>query len=315
MDNPVCLWQTELFKLNLKSSPSSSGYNRRRRLAPRSSRKQQAERTSVRAAPIVCPEESPLLATIGDNFAVSKSPLVGIDAPTLARGQGLQPYGALTLFFRWRKKSVQKKASGTATPEAARPAARRGLRPAVAPSGLSSSTGCPVSHSSLPVALLASHPPCGSLWAAPKAPLGPRFPSGQFALLTRREKALYCPFLKEGVRNVARSTFGLPTFTFVRARAHSFPLSKRARLFPSAAYRRSAPPQSAAGKRPLAGWDASLWPEDFAAWINGLIFFSPQLAWGRLNPCGLGCFLVAWVFLPRKRPAGFQIHAGLFREP
>ena len=33
-------------------------------------------------------------------------------------------HGALTLFFRWRKKSVQKKASGTATPEAARPAAR-----------------------------------------------------------------------------------------------------------------------------------------------------------------------------------------------
>ncbi len=57
---------------------------------------------------------------------------VGIDAPTPAREQGWQPYGALTLFFRWRKKSVQKKASGTATPEAARPAARRGLRPAVA---------------------------------------------------------------------------------------------------------------------------------------------------------------------------------------
>ena len=109
LGNPVCLWQTELFKLNLKSSPSSSGYNRRRRLAPRSSRKQQAERTSVRAAPIVCPEESPLLATIGDNFAVSKSPLVGIDAPTPARGQGLQPYGALTLFFRWRKKMCKRK--------------------------------------------------------------------------------------------------------------------------------------------------------------------------------------------------------------
>ena len=58
LGNPVCLWQTELFKLNLKSSPSSSGYNRRRRLATRSSGKQQAERTAVRAAPIVCPEES-----------------------------------------------------------------------------------------------------------------------------------------------------------------------------------------------------------------------------------------------------------------
>ena len=44
------------------------------------------------------------------------SPLAGPDAPTPAREKGLQPYGALTLFFRWRKKSVQKKASGTATP-------------------------------------------------------------------------------------------------------------------------------------------------------------------------------------------------------
>ena len=97
-----------------------------------------------------------------------------------------------------------------------------------------------------------------------------------------REKALYCPFLKEGVRNVARSTVGLPTFTFVRARAHSNPLSKRARLFPSAAYRRSAPPQS---------------------------------AWGILTPCWLECFGVAWVFLQRKRPARSQNHAGRFCEP
>ena len=38
------------------------GHNRRRRLATRSSCKQQAERTAVRAAPIVCPEESPQCA-------------------------------------------------------------------------------------------------------------------------------------------------------------------------------------------------------------------------------------------------------------
>ena len=169
----------------------------------------------------------------------------GIDAPTPARTVGLPPRGGQ--YFLSARKKVPKKARGTATPEAARPAARYSqisafralpcpalvfaqacqsltaygscahwarapsrpkLRPAVAPLGLSSSTGCPVSHSSLPVALLASHPPCGSLWAAPKAPLGPRFPSGQFASLTRRETALYCPFLKEGVRNVARSIVG-----------------------------------------------------------------------------------------------------------
>ena len=45
----------------MKSSPSPSGHNRRRRLAPRSSGKQQAGRTAVRTAPIVCPEESPLV--------------------------------------------------------------------------------------------------------------------------------------------------------------------------------------------------------------------------------------------------------------
>ena len=121
----------------------------------------------MRSAPIVCSEESPLPASVYDNYAVRRFaagglahrlrrgslasfgarrfpkderkalwcarrriPLLGLDAPTPAREQGLQPYGAFTLFFRWRKKSVQKKASGTATPEAAHVAMRRGLRSA-----------------------------------------------------------------------------------------------------------------------------------------------------------------------------------------
>ena len=173
-----------------------SGHNRRRRLATRSSGKQQAGRTAVRTAPIVCPEESPLLASMGGNFAVRNSPLVGIDAPTPARIGTSRPKGRSHFSFGGERKVCKRK-----------PAARR-----------------------------------------------------------LREKALYCPFLKEGVRKVARSTVGLPTWTFVCARAHSFPLSKRARLFPSAAYRRSAP---------------------------------PQLAVGRLTPCGLGRFDVAWIFLQR----------------
>ena len=79
-----------------------------------------------------------------------------------------------------------------------------------------------------------------------------------------REKALDCPFLKEGVRNVARSTLGLPTWTFVRARAHSNPLSKRARLFPSAAYRRSAPRAVGGGQAyPLRVGMVSCWLADF----------------------------------------------------
>ena len=116
----------------------------------------------MRSAPIVCSEESPLPASVYDNYAVRRFAAGGLgastlagewdlvshgfltsfgarrfpkgerkalwcarrripvapagpDAPTPAREQGLQPYGAFTLFFRWRKKSVQKKASGTAT--------------------------------------------------------------------------------------------------------------------------------------------------------------------------------------------------------
>ena len=97
-----------------------------------------------------------------------------------------------------------------------------------------------------------------------------------------REKALYCPFLKEGVRNVARKLVGELTQAIVRARAHSFPLSKRARLFPFAAYRRSAP---------------------------------PQLARGHTQPLQGGCFGVACVFSQGKRPAGNQIHADLYCKP
>ena len=122
--------------------------------------------------------ESPLLTSMGNNFAVSNSPLMGIDAPTPARGQGLQPYGALTLFFRWRKKSVQKKASGTATPG--------------------------------------------------KSPLLPILTAGLAMSRAAELASLRLPLCALGAR--------------------LFPPSKWAGLFPSAAYRRSAPPQSAAGR-------------------------------------------------------------------
>ena len=108
---------------------------------------------------------------------------------------GCRPRGEKS--FLSKRKKGPKKAGGTATPEAARPAARS------------------VSHSSLPVALLASHPPCGSPWAAPKAPLGPRFPSGQFAALTRREKALYCPFWRRGSQ--CRAQWNCLAFTYGRS--------------------------------------------------------------------------------------------------
>ena len=56
------------------------------------------------------------------------NPLRGIDAPTTARTVGLPPRRGK--YFLSVRKKVPKKASGTATPEAARPAVRRGLRSA-----------------------------------------------------------------------------------------------------------------------------------------------------------------------------------------
>ena len=91
----------------MKSSPSPSGHNRRRRLAPRSSGKQQAGRTAVRDAPIVCPEESPLLASTGDNFAARNSPWRGLTR-RLRRELGLAvPWGAHTFLSVAKEKCAK----------------------------------------------------------------------------------------------------------------------------------------------------------------------------------------------------------------
>ena len=128
-----------------------------------------------------------------------------------------------------------------------------------------------MSHSSLSVALLASHPPRGSLWAAPKAPLGPRFPSGQFAALTRRKRASIAHF--DGrARNVARNGVGQLSPAFGVRSCSPFPPSKWAGLFPSAAYRRSAP---------------------------------PQLALGRLKQRCLGCYIMAWMASQHRKTGLF----------
>ena len=171
---------------------------------------------------------------------------------------------ALRCAWAWLRASWLSAISGASRPSAS---LGRGLRPAAAHSGLSSSTGCPVSHSSLPVALLASHPPCGSLWAAPKAPLEPRFPSGQFAALTHRKKASIAHF-DGGARNVARNGVGQLSPAFGVRSCSPFPPSKWAGLFPSAAYRRSAP---------------------------------PQLALNRLNQCELGYYIIPWRTSQRRK--------------
>ena len=95
-------------------------------------------------------------------------------------------------------------------------------------------------------------------------------------------KRLLLPILTAGLAMSRAMELGSFHQLLERARARLFPPSKWAGLFPSAAYRRSAP---------------------------------PQLAQGIISPCGVGCFGVACVFLQGQRPAGNQIHAGLFREP
>ena len=66
-----------------------SGHNRRRRLATRSSGKQQAGRTAVRAAPIVCPEESPLVRP----QAHTPSPRRGLTRRLRREGRACSPMG------------------------------------------------------------------------------------------------------------------------------------------------------------------------------------------------------------------------------
>ena len=157
----AALWGTLLFWEAIRRFPKGnvgkrvpSGHNRRRRLATRSSGKQQAGRTAVRTAPIVCPEESPCefsrrLRSEGVQGASGKPP---------ARSAERCPCGGLTRRLRCEER-------------ACRPMGR--------------------SHFSFG----------GERKVCKRKPAARRL----------REKALYCPFLKEGVRNVARSTVGLPT--------------------------------------------------------------------------------------------------------
>ena len=130
-----------------------------------------------------------------------------------------------------------------------------------------------------------------------------------------REKALYCPFLKEGVRNVARNIVGEITLTFVRARAHSFPLSKRARLFPSAAYRRSAPPQLAVGRlkwRCLRCIDAAGMVSQRGK--TGLIFFC---GWRRAYSSSAAVDISTYFgyFCNAKSQRGFETTLAFLCEP
>ena len=196
-------------------------------------------------------------------------PPVGLDAPIPARGQGLQPYGALTLFFRWRKKSVQKKASGTATPEAARPASRNSQISAFR------ARQCPALVFAQACQSLTAFGSCAHWAHAPSRPkLRPAVALRAVLVLgSLRSPAGKKPFIAHfdgGARYVARSKVGQITHAIVRARSSPFSAVKMGGPF------------SLRCLSPLC---------------------PPQLAWGIRTPCGLGCFVVSWDFLQCKRPA------------
>ena len=72
----------------------------------RSSGKQQAERTAVRAAPIACPEESPLPVSLTDNF-VARNSCRGLTRRLRRVRWGCRPEGGST-FFRSERKYQRK---------------------------------------------------------------------------------------------------------------------------------------------------------------------------------------------------------------
>ena len=129
-----------------------------------------------------------------------------------------------------------------------------------------------------------------------------------------REKGFYCPFCRRGSQRRAQWSWTAIPNACARSCARLFPPSKWAGLFPSAAYRRSAPPQVALGRLKwrclgccsVAGRLRSAEKQDY--------FFS-VVSIRQTYKRRLGYFGASWIFSQRKRPAWVSIHAGLLREP
>ena len=184
-------------------------------------------------------------ASINVRQLVRKGTLAGGVTRRLRRGRwGCRPEGVQ--YFLSKRKKVPKKARGTAT-LAARPAVRNSQISAFR------ALPCPALVFAQACQSLTAFGSCAHWAHAPSRPkLRPAVALRAVLVLgslrSPAGKKASTAHFDGGARYVARSMVKLTTFTFVRARAHSFPLSKRARLFPSAAYRRSAPPQLALGR-------------------------------------------------------------------
>ena len=201
----------------------------------------------MRAAPIGCPEESPLPVTVYANFAIRNSHR-GIDAPTPARVVGLPPRGGST-FFRSERKYQRK--------HAARRLQRRPAPLRVAGFGLREPNGwMPRIYSGHPIPALRPEQSDHVPWA--DCPQGLSSTSARCA--HPPGKRLLLPILTAGLAMSRAMKLASLPIRAERARARLFPPPKNGRAFfpplPIAALLRRS--RRGAGL-PLAGWDAFLW--------------------------------------------------------
>ena len=195
-----------------------------------------------------------LLASIDDNFAVSNSPWAGIDAPTPAREQGLQSYGALYC-FEWRSEGDWGRAE---SPQCARrriplPCPRWGLTRRFRRGSRACS---PMGRSHFSFG--------GERKVCKRKPAARRL----------REKALYCPFWRRG--SLCRAQRSWPaTPAIVRARSSPFSAVKMSGPFSLRCLSPPCPGAVGGGHtQPLQG--GMLW--------RSLCFFARQKASGKSNP-------------------------------
>ena len=209
--------------VGLPSREGSTFFRRERKY-----QRKQAARRLQRRPTSLCTAAKPC-AALGLGYALHGFQpflaLVGL-RPPLAVGFGLrEPNGWMPRIY-----------SGHPIP-ALRPEQSDHVPWADCPQGLSSSTGCPVSHSSLPVAL-----------GCAQGPTGATLPFGTVRCAHPPGKRLLLPILTAGLAMSRAMELDSFHIRLERARARLFPPSKWAGLFPFAAYRRSAPSQLALGR-------------------------------------------------------------------
>ena len=186
----------------------------------------------MQAAPVVCPEEEPLSVSVYVDFAGS-IPQPGADAPTTARGGTCSSIGLLICTGR-RSKGLQG-ASGKPTVSIN---VRQLCRKETDSGGLTRRLrGIDAPTPARTVGL----PPRRGTYFLSKRKKVPKKAGGT----ATTGKRLLLPILTAGL--AMSRAMKLDSFhkLLERARARLFPPSKWAGLFPSAAYRRSAPPQLA----------------------------------------------------------------------